>query len=341
MKFILISMKRRRRQVKSLILVTLIASFFMAGIMLLQTLINSYVRERNMSVYGDWVLAADTEEVSHPYLTERGHLLTSTVLCDDTGEANGMRIGSIGEDMMDFSRISLYEGRLPEAEGEIAVDLYALAREGYTNDLGQEITVIWNEAGRREDPVLHEKTYTLVGIVRSFSRFWNLNIGRIADFFVTEEELSASYPEAVPTWFYRLDPALDELDTADFAANLKANLEKGTFSAYNRYTYESSIWDNRELYMRVAALQAAIAVFALTWLLAGYVNSRRAAWYRMRSMGVPRLRLNGVIVTEMAITTVPAAMAGLGLAYLAGFIACSAVAVRGTPLLLCRSAFSA
>ena len=112
-------MKRRKKDVVYIVLVSFIATFFMSGILMFQSILNSYVQEKNRDTYGDWVIASESSELSHPYLAEKGSVSNAVYLCDQEGSALGKTLGSISAELMDFGRIRLYEGRMPENETEI------------------------------------------------------------------------------------------------------------------------------------------------------------------------------------------------------------------------------
>ena len=135
-------MRRRKKEIMLVAAVTLTAVFFMSGILMVRSILESYLLERNRESYGDWIMAEDTGELSHPYLSEKGYILTASEPCtDEDGISVGMYIGSISKEVLSFGRISFYEGRYPEKDNEIAADLMTLQKFGYSYELGQKITV--------------------------------------------------------------------------------------------------------------------------------------------------------------------------------------------------------
>ena len=60
---------------------------------------------------------------------------------------------------------------MPEADGEIAMDVSALAMLGYSYELGQTIHVQFvNEAEE-----IQEAEFLLVGTLKNFSEIWNVH----------------------------------------------------------------------------------------------------------------------------------------------------------------------
>ena len=316
---ILTGMKRRRADIRAVILAVFICSFFISTVLMAQGMIKSYIDERAMVHYGDWILASDSAEISHPYLSEKGFIKASDTVLAEDGSKTTIRIGSLDPSLVSFSRISLYEGRLPEKDDEVAADLYSLSRLGLSYDLGQQVTVyrmIKDESGADS---LEPRTYTLVGTLKQFSRAWAGSGKDYPGLIVTETEL-AQYPEATVTWFYRLDPALRKINTDEFYDGLRSTLPKEIKTWYNRFTYGTTLWDNPAIYRTVSLLMISVSVFAITWLLSSYAGKRRRGWYRLRCMGVTRKGLNGIIILECAFATLPSAICGIIMAFFAGFI---------------------
>ena len=130
MNLLMTGLRRRKKEWRAVLIVTLIASFFMAGVLMFQNILQAYVREWDKSTYGDWVCASDAPTLSHPYLTASGHLLTGPEVVTAEGDPTGIHVGSVCDDLLAFSRIGLYEGRFPETPDEAAMDLNTLTSLG-------------------------------------------------------------------------------------------------------------------------------------------------------------------------------------------------------------------
>ena len=316
---ILTGMKRRRADIRAVILAVFICSFFISTVLMAQGIIKSYIDERAMVHYGDWILASDSAGISHPYLSEKGFIKASDTIRTEDGSNTAIRIGSLDPSLVSFSRISLYEGHLPEKDDEIAADLYSLSRLGLSYDLGQQVTVYRVIKDENGADGLEPRTYTLVGTLKQFSRAWAGSGKDYPGLIVTETEL-AQYPEVTVTWLYRLDPALRKIDTFEFYDGLRSTLTKEVKTWYNSFTYGTTLWDNPEIYRTVSLLMISVSVFAITWLLSSYTGKRRREWYRLRCMGVTRKRLNGIIILECACAALPPAICGIIMAFFSGFI---------------------
>ena len=55
---ILISIRRRRKEMRYVSIVTFVAAFFMGGIILFQEAMNWLVMEQNCQNYGNWVISS-------------------------------------------------------------------------------------------------------------------------------------------------------------------------------------------------------------------------------------------------------------------------------------------
>ena len=313
--------RRRKKEIIPIVLVTLIITFFMSGILMVQSILNAYIKEQNRENYGDWIISAEDETLTHPYLTDKGFLKTGPYIYDEAGVSYGLRIGYVDESLTSFARIKLYEGRLPENETEIASDLKTLQDMGYSYDLGQQITIAYNAAEGTQEQDMRTKTYTLVGTVKPFSSMW-MGSFKYPRLLVSEKEMD-TYPLNATIWFYRFDPKLKDVDGAEFFGAFKEGKEGLTF---NSYVYSSILWDSRDFYRIVSYMMITVAVFAVTWLLSSYVDRRLKEYYRFRTMGASRRKLNGLIFLECAAACVPAAVIGIAASYAISAAVCTAIA---------------
>lgn len=71
------------------------------------------------------------------------------VYLNDGGDAfsndTGLYIGTLPDNMSDIGRVRIFDGRMPESEGEIALTLGALERLGLSYELGQQIEVCYGK----------------------------------------------------------------------------------------------------------------------------------------------------------------------------------------------------
>ena len=323
---IIAGLRRRKKDILYVVLVTVIVTFFMSGILMTESILESYILEKNRDSYGDWIIASDSSSLSHPYLTEKGSLATGLQLTDEKGDMIGKELGTISEELLRFSRIALYEGEFPDTDGEIAADLQTLQKLGYSYELGQTITIRWFHA----EEGVREKSFTLVGTLKPFAALWKKE-GRIhyPDLIVTEQDLTALSPvreEWTVSWFYRLDPTLSQVDPLQFAADFpKSFVNEPPKIVINSYTYGSALFGDSDGFI-VTGLMVFLAVFAVSFVLSSYSDLRRQAWYRLRTLGCSRLKLDGIIFRECGLFSLPAAALGIGAAYLISAVVCRIIA---------------
>ncbi len=123
-------MKRHKKEIRYVVLVTLITTFFMSGILMFQNMLNTYILEKNRDSCGDWIFSSDKGDLVHRYLCDKGSLSTSFMTCSEDGKGALFQLGSVSDELLSFSRISLYEGRFPENENELVTDLRTLQEMG-------------------------------------------------------------------------------------------------------------------------------------------------------------------------------------------------------------------
>ena len=323
---ILTGLRRRKKELVLVILVALIVAFFMSGLLMVRSILEAYFLERNRSIYGDWVIASTEKDLSHPYLKERGYITSLEGSCtDDGGTPLGPTIGTLSREIMDFGRISFYEGHYPEKEDEIAADLLSLEKLGYSYELGQTITVSRMVPDSTGASKLVQKAYTLVGTVKPFATLWNAGQGILyPNLLVTGDALAGWNEEQKDAWFYRMDPAVEKADPQEFFKGF-ADVHEGAPLLFNEHLYNVALFGESGNGL-VTGLVIAFAVFAISFALASYTDKQRQAYYRLRMLGSSRRRLNGIIAAECGLASLVPAAIGLGLTYLFGYIVCSIIA---------------
>lgn len=154
MDLISVSRRRRRKELVRVSLIVFLVSFFLAAFLLYHSQMEEYENQRNMRLCGSWILEQSgyttTSEVLHPYVKKTGEVLGGVqVYLNDGGDAfsndTGMYIGTLPDNMSDIGRVRIFDGRMPEGEGEIALTLGALERLGLSYELGQQIEVCYGK----------------------------------------------------------------------------------------------------------------------------------------------------------------------------------------------------
>lgn len=314
-------MRRRRKETWYVSFVTFIAVLFMTGVTLFQSIMNSYVFSTNLHNYGDWVISSVDRTYSHPYLLAENAVKTGQVLVDDEGKSLELRAGMAEEGFGHIYDEIIYDGRMPEAEGEIAMDISALAILGYSYELGQVVKVnVLNEAGE-----LQSEEFLLVGTLKNFSAIWNTaNFFPLPNFLVIEKDFEQFSLGGYTTYFYQLNPIYNEINTFEFASSFKPPAEMANVNpvTYNSYVYENKVWGSAEMFDRVTRAIMLIGVLAIGYLLVAYTGKRRETYYRCRSLGASKMQIRGMVCYECMRITIPQIIVGLAGAYGAAFLAC-------------------
>lgn len=320
-KMINTGMKRRRKESWYVSFVTFIAVLFMTGLTLFQNIMNEYVYSMNLYNYGDWVISSVGKTYSHPYLMTESEVKTGQSLVDEAGKFLLLYAGTMDEDFAQVYNSVIYEGRLPEADGEIAMDVSALAMLGYSYELGQTIQVQYlNDAGE-----MQSAEYLLVGTLKNFSAIWNVhNSFPLPNFFVTEQDFEQFSFEVYTTYFYQLNPMYEEISTLEFATSFMPPAEQVNINpcTYNHYVYANNVWESSEMFDRVSGAIMLIGVLAIGYLMVAYTGKRRETYYRCRSIGVSKFQIRGVVCFECMRITIPQILFGIAGAYGLAMLGC-------------------
>lgn len=320
-KMINTGMKRRKKETWYVSFVTFIAVFFMTGLTLFQNIMNSYVYSSNLHNYGDWVISAVGRTCSHPYLKTESFVKTGQVLINEEGKSLELRAGMADDDFGNIYDSVIYEGRLPEADDEIAMDVSALALLGYSYELGQTIQVQFlNEAEE-----IQSAEFLLVGTLKNFSVIWNGNPSfPLPNFLVSEKDFEQFSFEAHTTYFYQLNPMYEEINIHEFATSLMPPEEQQQANpvTYNTYVYENKVWGSPEIFERVTFAIMLIGVLAIGYLMVAYTGKRRETYYRCRSIGASKIQIRGMVCFECLCATFPQILLGVAGAYAFAMLGC-------------------
>ncbi|MBQ8519361.1 MAG: ABC transporter permease, partial [Agathobacter sp.] len=324
LKMIDVGMKRRRKETWYVSFVTFIAVLFMTGLTLFQNIMNSYVFSSNLHNYGDWVISSVGRTCSHPYLMTESFIKTGQVLVNAEGKSLELRAGMADENFGRIYESVIYEGRMPAADGEIAMDVSALAMLGYSYELGQKIQVqVLNETGE-----IQSAEFLLVGTLKNFSAIWNVHRSfPLPNFLVREKDFEQFSLEAYTTYFYQLNPMYEEINTSEFASSFNPVAEQQAIYplTYNHYVYENKIWSTSEMFDRVTGAIMLIGVLAIGYLMVAYTGKRRETYYRCRSLGASKFQIRGIVCFECMRITIPQIILGLAGAYGVAFLVCKIV----------------
>lgn len=169
------NLKQRKKQYTILIIGIVLAMIFSSGIPFFISCWQSSIEETNRRLYGTqdeiYLKASDIDfengKISE-YISEYSFAHTiGFAFKDDDKSDIGTAVAYLDEKAVEMYYPFLYEGRLPENEGEIAVEKQALMQLGFENTkLGDTITLNMRiPDGEEFSSKTETRTYTLVGIV--------------------------------------------------------------------------------------------------------------------------------------------------------------------------------
>lgn len=331
-KMVLLSIKRRKKEIGFVSIVTFIAVLFLAGVSLFQNVMNRYVIENNYKNYGEWIFSSLDKELSHPYFASTGSCDTGGVVLNEKGEVIGESIGSIDEGFLGLANLTFYEGRLPEKDDEIIMNLTTLAKLGYSLDLGQTIHIkveLVREITEGEEVLYetkyYEKDFTLVGTIRDFSTTWRYKEGHpLPSCVMTKTAVEELGGALYTTYFHQLNRIYEDIDKEEMKN--KYAEEEGT--AYNEYAYGRVVWGSQEMFEDMKDIIQLVAVLMLCYLMMSYVGKRRSWYYKLRSTGAARHQIWAMIFIEGLYGTLPWALLGFVVPYAVGGVACSIVSEK-------------
>lgn len=319
MNMFLLSIRRRKKEIRYVSVVTFIAVFFLSGIMLLQDIMNRFVMEQSYQNYGGWTISSVDEPLSHPYFAEEGKCETLTRLNDEAlFRYLDAYVGTVDDILLKMGNIRLYEGRMPENKNEIVMDMPSLSAMGYSYDIGQEIKLYWQVQVEEDgilETVLMEKEYKLVGILHSFAAAWQSAEQKYLPGVLVMEEEAKYFPKLHTTWYYSLKKQYQGIDAVEFYDGIKENCAKPENVVYNSYVHTEQLWGSENAFRYVEYVMIAIAVSSMGFLLASYTARRRKVYYQYRCMGARIWQVRKMILTECLYATLPAVGLGIALAY--------------------------
>lgn len=309
LKLIFTGMKRRKKEIRHVSIVTFLAVLFLSAITLFQSITNNYLFQKNLDTYGNWIVSTVGVKLEHPYLQVESSCTTGAELVDEQGNDMFLAMGKADENFDLVDGTNLYEGRMPESKDEITMDTMSLSKLGYSYELGQTIRIHYLDAEEN----LKTREYKLVGVMKYFGQIWKTSGGYfLPNCFVTEEEFAGYNVSGNTTYFYQLNPEYNGIDTAEFAEHVSKN---GSVITYNSYVYENRLWGNAEIYRNVTLALMAMAALAISYLMIAYTGKRRSIYYKYRCIGATKNQVRQIIFMECMYATFPEIILGIGIPY--------------------------
>lgn len=238
--------------------------FFSAALQSIQSSARFTQQEERFRSYGAWNCAvvggAGVGEKAVQHLSVR----RAGIMRCYTDGGSGLLAGTADETAIDLGRLTLQEGTWPQGPSEIAVEAWALVKNGYSVELGQMIPV----AGQ---------PYTLCGVIRSYSQGWKSTLQAYED-VALQAVVTPNAPLASGT------PVTETALLAGDYASQKSRQELKTYTGgrvcYNAPAYPEGTRSLTEALARIADEEAFLFLLLCCFLLTLY-----AVWTDQRTAG--------------------------------------------------------
>lgn len=257
--------------------------------------------EYRYSQYGEWksalflASANDKKKLEEISDIERvGMAEIGGVVADENGCALTV-LGSLDEELLDIGRISLQAGRMPSAEGEIAMEADVLSALGYDYTLGQQI-VCCIQRGQQ----IVEKEYTLCGVVKEYTDIWSHKDKLLAGAIVGKTELE-TLGGAVEYQYFLVSEKTN--------IQLMQKLGKGYSLIANEALQEED--KQEEIYLEFVSIILITMVAAICSLYFVQMNAQIRSFALLRTIGATKKQLVQKMFYEIACITIPAVLGGI------------------------------
>lgn len=358
-----LGMKRRKKEVRHMKIMAALTVFFLALTLLFQDNMSNYQMEMNYRDYGAWFMREPEVSAlgSNPYLEDCGQIWSGSMIyrqsfleaketieidpLDEKGYTEKL-IGYLEPDIIQKGNICLYEGKFPEKENEIAMDLSVLQELGCDYELGQEISFYLAENEDITDLIrnnqkmkLNRVTYTLVGTIKSYTTLWNEG-DVLPNAVITKEAFEQlTMPKKAYNFLSIKEEYLDEdaVLNIQFAEELwnKNILKKLADNGikwkeegyiFNQFAYGNAFWGNRVMYRNMTILLIVLSSSVMAYLMSSYLSKRRKYYYQLREIGATVSQIWRMAIYECVWGTLPMAMLSLVLSYIVSILVVFGVA---------------
>lgn len=334
---------RIRRKWKNSLLFFLVLLFSFSSVIVSVSLVGSISltnAEYRLNTYGEWYFAIPYGYDNYKDWLSKKDWAESIGTAKSYGtiiSSDGIiGLGTIDSELADIGRIRTDQGRFPLEDGEIAMEADSLSALGYDYTLGQEITVsVMIPAGESPyDFLMIEKTYTLCGIIHEYSNLWYLDRNEsnqtLNSALVTEAEAMELIEQAkrmimansglsirspVPQYFISVSEENRELAEEQINGYLAVARKDGNgdvLVSVNSVAYPGGVksGDYNDFYMYIIAFLTFVSILCLGIIqLPSYTYSFSV----LRSIGMSKVQLCLMQLSETAVLGIPAILLGIPL----------------------------
>lgn len=334
MDLIRIGRRRRKKELIRVSAIVFLVSFFLAAFLLYHSQMQEYESQRNIRLCGSWILEKgmffETPKELHPYVKKLGEVNGGVhVYYDNSGDVyendTGLFVGELPDNMPDIGRVRIFDGRLPQNEGEIALTLGALEKLGLSYELGQQVNINYGEyyshsqlKKDKSEQVYHTKSYVVTGILYNYFDMWNTGDG-MPSVIISSDDFDKLDAQKMHLGFYGLKSEYADVDT-EFTNALMAGDDT---IHYNSNVYDAVLWDSGITNVWVVMSVMIIGCCAMAYIIIQENKRRKNCYYRMRCIGATKGQIRAFSMQESVLTIVPAAIVGI----IAAYIICAAAEI--------------
>ncbi|MDE6568291.1 MAG: hypothetical protein K2K70_11250, partial [Lachnospiraceae bacterium] len=339
---VMLSVKRRRRSMWKVALISFLCVFLFVGIMVFQDCMNQFQREIAFLESGEWIVSTEGESrclEENVWVDGYGTTLVRTSLCNVPRDGDMSRareegpVGVADDSFIQLSNIVLYAGKMPEQGDEIALTQHVLSDMGCSYELGQMLSLAYIKGyDDMGNPIFGDVCYKLVGILENYTANWVLP-GELPEFFVTMEGLEQIHvpKKDQQRCYYYLNQAQRDITGESFYRDMKEVLKKQgedhlVYSlVYNENAYDVTMWGSQTMYLVMMCLCGILGAMSLIYLFLMCCNNRRPYYFKLRELGAGSGQVREMVCIEWSSVFIPAAciamiVAGVISAFVAAMI---------------------
>ena len=326
---VLHSLTKRKKQAGKVTVTAAAAAVFIAVLVVSADGISGYQKAVTRKTFGGWFIMENSsngtksEELkNHPYLTRSGTAVNTAVYTDSVLSSTDIKIGYMDSEAVQLSALTLMKGEMPHGKDEIAVQRHTLETLGYSEELGQTITVFYSDKNNKTS--IYEKQmavreYTLTGVLEDYASYWDGG-SYMPVMLITQEEAESYAQTASVTTLYALNENIHTTDYRQVYQGMYAASTADTKLIYNSKVYDSHGTDFEKMGFYAGGFALAAGIFVTAAVLWTYQRERRTAYRQFERMGMTRFCRAWYQLTELCVLIVPAAVvgtaAGIGIVWL-------------------------
>ena len=326
---VLHSLTKRKKQAGKVTVTAAVAAVFIAVIVVSANGILSYQKAVTKKTFGGWFImenssnGTQSEELkTHPYLAGSGKAVNTAVYSVSELSSTEIKIGYMDSMAAQLASLTLLKGAMPQNNDEIAVERHTLETLGYSEELGQTITVSYPDKNNKTsifEKQLTVREYTLTGVLEDYAAYWDSG-SYMPVMLVTQIEAENYAQTESVTTLYALN---EDIHTADYRQIYQGMYKASTADTkliYNSKTYDSHETDFGKMSFYAGCFALAAGIFVTAAVLWTYQRERRTAYRQFERMGMTRFCRAWYQLTELCVLIVPSAVvgtaAGIGIVWL-------------------------